>query len=267
MTTPRNITDLSGDGLRVDLAGHVAVVELRRPPANFFDEGLVRAVADAVTGLGDDPRCRVIVLCSEGKHFCAGADFGDDGDFTAASRPETSGRLYREAVRIFRAPKPIVAAVQGAAVGGGLGLACAADFRVTEPGGRFAANFSQLGFHPGFGLSVTLPRIVGVQKAADLFYSGRRVRGTEAVDIGLADRLTEPGTVRTAAVEWAQEIARSAPLAVRSVRATLRAGLADEVEAAVAHELREQQRLWSTEDSAEGIAAGLARRAPRFTGR
>ncbi|MYQ69056.1 enoyl-CoA hydratase/isomerase family protein [Streptomyces sp. SID4950] len=253
--------------MRVDLAGGVGVVELRRPPANFFDEPLVRALADTLTALGRDPQCRVIVLCSQGKHFCAGADFADGGDFTPESRADTSRRLYQQAVRIFRAPKPVVAAVQGGAIGGGLGLACAADFRVAEPGSRFAANFSQLGFHPGFGLSVTLPRVIGAQRAADLFYTGRRIGGAEAVDIGLADRLAEPGSVRTTAMEWAQDIARAAPLAVLSIRATLRAGLADAVEKAVVHELAEQQRLWATEDSTEGIAAGQARRPPRFNAR
>ena len=83
----------------------------------------------------------------------------------------------------------MVAAVQGPAVGGGLGLALVADFRVACSEARFSANFNRLGFHPGFGLSVTLPRVVGMQKAAYMFYSGRRVQGEEALAIGLADRL------------------------------------------------------------------------------
>jgi len=106
---------------------HVATIELRRPPNNFFSMPVIGGVADAVEQLDEDPRCRSIVLCAQGKHFCAGADFSSD---TAPGRSYTTEELYAAAVRIFRGSKPIVAAVQGAAIGGGLGLALAADFRV-----------------------------------------------------------------------------------------------------------------------------------------
>jgi len=251
--------------LSVTLDGGVALLEIHRPPANYFDEALVGAIVEAARSLDADSRCRVLVLCSEGKHFCAGADFGAGGGF-GSDRVAVSERLYRRAVQLFRTEKPIVAAVQGSAVGGGLGLACAADFRVADAGTRFVANFARLGFHQGFGLSVTLPRIVGPQVAADLLYTGRRVGGEEAVRIGLADRFAEPGRQRETALAWAREIAAAAPLAVTSIRATLRAGLADQVEEALTHELSEQSRLWSTEDCAEGIAASLERRAPVFRG-
>ena len=131
---------------------HVATVEIHRPPANYFDAALIRALADAYEALDADRACRAIVLCSEGKHFCAGANFG-----AAASSPADEPRsLYRQALRLFAAATPVVAAVQGAAVGGGLGLALSADFRVASPASRFTANFARLGFHHGFGLSVTL---------------------------------------------------------------------------------------------------------------
>jgi enoyl-CoA hydratase/carnithine racemase len=250
----------------VTLDEDVAVLEMHRPPANHFDEQLIGQLVEAAQALDEDDRCRVLVLCSEGKHFCAGANFGDGGGF-GEDRVAVSERLYRRAVQLFRTAKPVIAAVQGAAVGGGLGLACAADFRVADPGTRFAANFARLGFHQGFGLSETLPRLVGPQAAADLLYTGRRVGGTEALRLGLADRLAEPGGVREAAVAWAREVAASAPLAVRSIRATLRAGLADRVEAALAHELTEPARLWGTADCAEGIGASLERREPVFSGR
>ena len=243
----------------------VGLLEMRRPPANYFDEQLIGQIVDAALELDDDPRCRALVLASEGKHFCAGANFGTDGGFDA-DRVAVSERLYRRAARLFDVQTPVIAAVQGAAVGGGLGLACAADFRVADASTRFVANFALLGFHHGFGLSVTLPEIVGRQTAADLLLSGRAVRGEEAVHIGLADRLAEPGRQREDALAWARTIAASAPLAVRSIRATLRADLADRVRAALEHELSEQARLWATRDCAEGIAANLERRAPVFRG-
>jgi enoyl-CoA hydratase/carnithine racemase len=175
--------------------------------------------------------------------------------------------IYRHAVRLFRCPLPIVAAVQGAAVGGGLGLALVADFRVASAQSRFSANFNRLGIHPGFGLSVTLPRVVGPQQAALLFYTGRRIGGGEAHAIGLVDVLAEGEGLREAALSLASEIAQSAPLAVMSTRATLRRGLADAVAAATEHELAEQHKQFATEDFAEGVKAMAERRLPMFRGR
>lgn len=252
------------DEVGVTDVGYVTVIEIRRPPANYFDYDLLRAIADACETRQRERTCRAIVLCAEGKHFCAGANFGsgslqDDRDAEAA-------RLYREGIRLFSVELPIVAAVQGAAVGGGLGLACAADFRVASSASRFHANFSALGFHHGFGLSVTLPRIVGPQRARDLLLTSRRIGGEEAFGLGLVDRLVEPGRERDGAIELAGMLASRAPLAVRAIKQTLGTNLASDVAAALEHELREQQRLWSTRDSQIGIAAGLAGETPVFCG-
>jgi 2-(1,2-epoxy-1,2-dihydrophenyl)acetyl-CoA isomerase len=250
--------------LSVTVGDGVALLEIRRPPANHFDESLIGRIVDEARTLDGDRTTRAIVLASQGKHFCGGADFGS-GAF-AADHVNEAERLYRKAAQLFEIRIPIVAAVQGTAVGGGLGLACAADFRVAEPDSRFVANFARLGFHQGFGISVTLPAIVGRQKATDMLLTGRRVSGAEAERIGLADRLAEPGRVRETAVDLALQIAAAAPLAVRSIRATLRGDLASQVQAALDHELAEQKIHWSTKDSAEGIKASLERRTPVFTG-
>src|SRR4029079_13312071 len=138
-----------------------------------------------------------------------------------------AGHLYLEAVRLFRTAKPIVGAIHGAAVGGGLGQALVPDVRVTCPQARFCANFTRLVCHPGFGLTVTLPELIGPSKAALMFHTGRRFTGEEAFAMGLADVLVAQDRVRAAATELATEIAHSAPLAVVATRATLRAGLAD----------------------------------------
>jgi enoyl-CoA hydratase/carnithine racemase len=250
--------------LAVTVEDGVALLEMRRPPANHFDEALIGAIVDAARALDDDPSCRAIILASEGRHFCAGADFGS-GEF-AQDHVDAAARLYRSAARLFDVRTPMIAAVQGTAVGGGLGLACAADFRVAEASSRFVANFARLGFHQGFGLSVTLPELIGRQAAAHMLLTARRVGGDEAARIGLVDRLAAPGGLRAAARELALEIAAAAPLAVRSIRATLRADLAERVRRALDHELAEQKVLWATKDSAEGIAASLERRAPVFRG-
>ncbi len=239
----------------------VATVELHRPPNNHFDMALVRSLADAFEALDEDPACRAIVLCSEGRHFCAGADLSPDGMDTGPRH------LYEEAVRLFATRTPFVAAVQGAAIGGGLGLAMAADFRVASPEARFSANFSRLGFHHGFGLTVTLPAAIGQQHALDLLYTGRRVAGEEAFRIGLCDRLTPAEQLRAEARALAAEIAASAPLAVRSIRETMRGDLADRARVALVRELAEQQRLNQTEDFREGVRSTAERRLARFTGR
>ena len=167
----------------VQKTGHVTLVEIRRPPHNFFDVALIKELASAFEALDADAECRALVLAAQGKAFCAGADFGgDDSDGSALLSGPTPGaaHLYIEGNRLFRTKKPIVAAVHGAAVGGGLGLAMVGDLRVTCPEARFCANFTRLGFHPGFGLTVTLPAVIGPSKAALMFYTSRRVSGEEA---------------------------------------------------------------------------------------
>ncbi|MCY4658092.1 MAG: enoyl-CoA hydratase/isomerase family protein [Gammaproteobacteria bacterium] len=251
---------------------HVATIEIQRPPHNFFDVLLINQIADALKVIDEDRNMRAVVLASQGKSFCAGANFGSsddqpaDADFTEKGFQTRTGSLYEEGVRLFRAKKPMIAAIQGAAIGGGLGLALVADFRVAAPEARFAANFVKLGIHPGFGLSVTLPAIIGQQAANLMFMTGRRVKGDEAFSMGLVDELVDVGSVRARAQALAAEIAENAPLAVLSVRATARQGLADRIKIATDHELAEQQRLRSTEDSKEGIKAVAERRRGNFIG-
>jgi 2-(1,2-epoxy-1,2-dihydrophenyl)acetyl-CoA isomerase len=270
---PVGFTQKFGD-VAVDVHDdHVAVAEIGRPPDNYFDAALIGSLADAYEWAEAQAGARAVVLCSAGKHFCAGADFTgrspDSGPEQAspAGAGNYAGDLYAQAARLFRARLPVVAAVQGAAVGGGLGLACSADFRVASPAARFAANFARLGLHQGFGLSVTLPAIVGQQHANLMLYTGRRLKGEEAAETGLADLLAEPDGLRAAAYGLAAEIAASAPLAVRSIRSTQRAGLAERVTAAMAAELAEQDKLRLTADFAEGVRASAERRPPRFESR
>jgi len=238
---------------------HVGVVCLHRPPNNYFDAALVTQVASAYEELAGSGWCRAVVLASEGKHFCAGLDFSGGSGQNVAD-------LYAGALRLFAAPLPVVAAVQGAAIGGGCGLALSADFRVACVRSRFSTNFSRLGFHHGFALTVTLPAAIGNQAAADLLLTGRRVGGEEALRLGLCDRLAPDDEVRSWAVDYAQELAAAAPLAVRAIRATLRRGLVEAAREAMELERIEQVRLRDTADFAEGVRAASERREPRFVG-
>ena len=248
-------------GVSLDAESHVGIVEMQRGPNNYFDVNTLSAMADGVDDLASRG-ARCVVICSEGKNFCAGADFTGD-----AGKVATRGlHVYDVAARLFRSSVPMVAAVQGSAIGGGLGLAMAADFRVGAPSTRMAANFALLGFHQGFALSVTLPRVAGEQHAADLLFTGRRLDGATAHAIGLLDHLVDEDDVRPRAVALAAEIAASAPLAVASIRATLRGDLAERAVAAMAHERSEQDRLQRTADFREGVRAVAERRPARFRG-
>jgi enoyl-CoA hydratase/carnithine racemase len=261
MTAPRY-----GD-VSVEVKDYIATVEIHRPPHNFFDVQLIRDLANAFNTLDEDPACRVSILCAEGKSFCAGANFANRNATGVEPGAEKRNPLYSEAVRLFSCKKPMIGVIQGAAIGGGLGLALVPDFRVVSPEARFAANFVKIGFHPGFGLTHTLPRLVGVQKANLMFLTGRRITGGEAFAWGLADLLVEPDRLRVAAAELAAEIAENAPLAVNSTRATVRRGLAEAVQAQTDLEFVEQDWLMRTEDHREGIKAVSERRPGRFVGK
>ncbi len=259
----------SYDNIGITVTDKVAVVEIQKGPNNFFDTQLINNLADIFEACDEGDKVRAIVLCSEGKHFCAGNDFSSAArnEERADRTPGAPNPLYAAATRLFATGTPVVAAVQGAAVGGGFGLAVMPDFRVACPEARFTANFVKLGFHPGFGLTHTLARIIGHQEAHKLFLTGRRIGGEEAHRIGLVDVLTDRDSLRDEAIRLAAEIAENAPLAVRSVRATMRAGLAEAVQTQTDHENAEQYRLQQTEDHREGVRAVAERRAGNFVGR
>jgi enoyl-CoA hydratase/carnithine racemase len=240
---------------------HVGTVELHRPPNNFLNISVLRDVVAALTELDREPDCRAIVLRAAGKHFCAGRDF------TAPRLPgDDPGDIYAEAGRLNDLDTPWIAAVQGAAIGAGFGLALCADFRICSPRAYFTANFVQLGLHAGFGMTVTLPRVVGLQKATELLYSSRKVSGAEAHTLGLVDQLVDEDSLQRQALAFAASFAAAPPLAVRAMRATMRSGLAEQFRAATRHEVQEQARLTGTADYREAAAAARERRPGRYTG-
>lgn len=253
--------------IKVTRDGHIATVELQRGPNNFVDIRLIAAIGDAYDELGADPEVRCIVLCSDGKHFSAGANLAervkDDGDTITQ---EAQRHLYQEAHRLVGNTTPVVAAVQGAAVGAGIGLALTADFRVACPEARFSANFARQGYHPGFGTTYTLERLIGPQKATWMHLTGERVGGEDALAMGLCDWLVPQDQVRAKAIEVAQEIAISAPLSLTATRRTLRQGMLEAFRAATYAEAFEQNLLRPTHDFKEGVKAMNERRTPDFKG-
>ena len=247
----------------------VATVIIDRPPVNSMSVDLMRDLGDALEELGKDGATRAVVLATRGKVFCAGADLTRRADeIGIAARADSPGTnpLYDQAVRLFSTELPIVAAIQGAAVGAGLGLAMVADIRIATPEARFTANFVKLGFHPGFGLTYTLPRLIGRGPAEVMFLTGARLDAQEALRIGLVNEIVLEKDLLSAAQTHAASIAQNAPLAVRSTRKTLRADLAACVRAATDREFEEQLWLMKTDDFREGVKAVNERRPGDFKG-
>jgi enoyl-CoA hydratase/carnithine racemase len=249
------------------VTGHVGEIRFAKPPLNYACPELLRGIADAIDLFDADPEVRCLLLSSEGRNFCAGADLAGDETIVSGDGMAAIGQLYVQAHRIFSRRKVMVAAIQGGAIGAGLGLALTADFRVAGTGARLSANFVRLGFHPGFALTHTLPRLVGQQRAAWMMLSAARIKPDEAAAWGLVDRVSTGEDPLDEARAMAAELAANAPLALLAVRQTLTAGLAEAVKAATAHEHAEQTALKATEDYAEGVASVFARRDARFVGR
>ncbi|MBL8554392.1 MAG: enoyl-CoA hydratase/isomerase family protein [Phenylobacterium sp.] len=253
-----------GEHVKVAVDGNVALVTIDRPPHNHVSVDFMKDLADAFDAIDAETVVRCSLLQAQGKNFCAGADLvrteGEGG--LGAVNP-----LYDQAVRLFSAQKPIVAAVQGAAVGAGLGLVVVADFRIASPDAKFAANFVKLGFHPGFGLTHTLPRLIGPVKASLMCLTARRVKAEDALAWGLVDEVVPLEDLRAAALTLAREIAENAPLALVATRKTMRGDLAAAVRAQTDKEAVEQGILRKTEDYAEGVRSVAERRVGNFVGR
>jgi enoyl-CoA hydratase/carnithine racemase len=255
-----------GENVSVALDGrHIAIVVIDRPPHNHVTPELVSDLADALESLDGENDCRAVVLATTGKVFCAGADLASK--LTDSDDMSTVRALYEQAVRLFQIRAPIVAAVQGGAIGAGLGLALMADFRIATPQARFSANFVKLGFHPGFGLTHTLPRLIGHQRAQLMFLTGRRIKPEQALEWGLVDEIAPSEGLMEAARGLAREIAENAPLAVTATRKTLRGDLAEVVRAQTQLEFGQQAILRVTDDYREGVQAVSERRPGNFAGR
>jgi enoyl-CoA hydratase/carnithine racemase len=248
--------------LQISLEQYIATVEFSAGVMNFLGVPLLEQLVSAWEWADNEPECRVILLCSAGRVFSAGANFMDfmEGDEI------TPAPLYQLALRLFKGTTPVIAAIQGAAVGAGLGLAMVADARVAGPKAKFLANFVKLGFHPGFGLTASLPRVIGAQHTGTMLMSAKSIGADEALQIGLVDECAEEDTLRATARARARLIAHNAPMAVQSVRQTLREPLVAAVASALEHELETQLKHFRTEDFSEGVRALLEKREPQFTG-
>jgi len=244
--------------VRLDRIGSVACLALDRPPHNFFDIAMLEEIAAILAQCERDPEVRVTLLMSKHKNFCAGADFGE-------GRRHDPEPIYTAATKLLRRTKPLIAAIGGAAVGGGLGLALTADLRIGDDACWFQANFTRIGISAGFGISFTMPRVIGPQRTRDLLLTSRRVPSREALAIGLLDRLVEAGTLHDAALALATDIAANSPAATSASLRLFGHDDADRFAAAVTRELGLQRPLFAAPDFDEGVRASAERRTPQFS--
>ncbi len=258
----------------LNIEGHVATITLNQPDRlNPMSPELIEDLPGVVAAVRADRDVRAIVITGAGRAFSAGADFRtlmgliqDSGLEGIAGVHAGISKLYAAFLPIDEIEVPVVAAINGHAVGGGLGIALLADIRIVSEDAKLGANFSRLGIHPGLGISHRLIRAVGHEVASELLFTGRLIRGREAAEIGLCRRALPTAEVLPAALELAAEIAASAPLAVRAIKATLRTAGDEDVSSVIQTEAMAQAILSQTADAAEGIQAQMARRTPEFKG-
>jgi enoyl-CoA hydratase/carnithine racemase len=246
--------------------GAVAVLTLNRPPVNALSAGLA-AELEAAVGRAADPAVRAVVVTGS-PHFAAGADIGELKAAATGSddTPPASG-LSQALFALEALPKPTIAAVRGFALGGGLELALACDFRYLAEDARVGLPEIKLGIYPGAGGTQRLPRLVGLGKAREMIYSGRHLRAAEALTIGLADKVVPADDLVAAAMEYAATLAKGATVAIGAAKRAINATLGLSMEAGLEVEAAGFAACLGTEDAREGLAAFLEKREPTFEGR
>lgn len=247
----------------------VFTVTLNRPDnRNSMTPELLDAFAVAIAHAKADRDARCVLITGRGPCFSAGADFKAGVQRSEHGTPSAASfAMYEPFLSVLDLEVPVVAALNGHAVGGGFGLALVCDIRVANRSARYGANFAKLGLHSGMGISHTLPRLVGPAVAAELLYTGHLVDGARAEALGLVNHAVESELVLEKAETIAREIAGAAPLAIRGMKAALRKGSANEIREAARTEAYAQAESLATEDAREGMAALLEKRTPDFKGR
>jgi enoyl-CoA hydratase/carnithine racemase len=252
--------------LQVEREESWAVITLNRPPANAINEQLVRELHAAVGSFEADDTVRSLIITGAGDRiFCAGADLGSafSGGSVDAFIRFGNGVLRR----IERYPKPVIAAINGHALGGGCELAMACHFRLLKETARMGQTESNLGIIPGYGGTQRLPRLIGRTKALEFLILGTQVPAAECLALGLVNRLSKEGETLNDARALARQIARRAPIATRLLIEAVDDGLEAPIDQALEIETRAFMKTLRTEDAAEGIQAFFARREPAFKGR
>jgi 2-(1,2-epoxy-1,2-dihydrophenyl)acetyl-CoA isomerase len=268
------LIDSGGQGmvlLDLDDSG-VGRLTLNRPEAaNGMSVPFLRALYDALMRCHSEPRLRVLVVSGAGPNFCAGGDikdFASKGEGLPDYLREATSWLQISVSALMRLNAPVVAAVHGfAAGGGGFGLVCAADLVVAAESAKFLPGATRAGMAPDAGVSVTLPRLVGLRRAMNLVLTNPILSAEEALDIGLVNQVVPDAELTEAADRLAATLAAGAPLALAASKRLLWDGVGRSVETGLPDEARTVSELSGTADAREGLAAVIERRRPVFTGK
>ncbi len=256
--------------------GEVVVLTFNDPARrNAMTEAMGRALTAKVAELARDASLRAVVLTGAGRAFSAGGDLAmieakgaagraAPGGATRARNQQEMEAFYRLFLSVRELPCPTVAALNGAAIGAGLCVALACDLRLAAEDARLGLNFARLGIHPGMGATWTLPRLVGPARAAELLYTGRILDGQEAARMGLVNEVVPALQLAGRALALAQELAASAPVAVRGAKQALARSAVASLDDQLAFEAARQAECYETNDLSEGIAAVREKREPRF---
>jgi len=256
------------DAVIFEIKDKIAIITLNRPEnRNSMDYILLPAFEKCIKQVKEDKSLRCIIITGTGKSFCAGADFKSNILGTENKLPnEVFMDFYRPFLSIQEIEVPVIAAMNGHAIGGGFGLALICDIRIANNNAKYGANFARLGIHPGMAVTYMLPRIIGLPKAMELLFTGRLITGDESEKIGLVNYSVNKEDVLDKALELAQEIALSAPTAVRMIKRSVFRGLEWNPAFAAEYEAHCQSRTFEMKDAKEGILALLEKRKPDFCG-
>jgi 2-(1,2-epoxy-1,2-dihydrophenyl)acetyl-CoA isomerase len=250
----------------VDRRG-VGTVTLNRPQSlNALDTATLAELDAVLARAWREVSIRCLVLTGAGRGFCAGADVKE----WSAARPEEDSwvqRMHQLMPRLYRLPKPVIAAVNGVAVGAGFDLALAADLRIASTEARFGSVYVNVGYCPDGGASFLLPRLVGPGRAAELIFTGRIIGAEEGNRVGLLTALVEPDSLAATVDEWAARLAAGPTVAIGLAKENVRENATLSLEAALRNERRSGELCAATTDHAEGLKAVVEKRAPAFTGR
>jgi enoyl-CoA hydratase/carnithine racemase len=246
-----------GELVRVEIDQLVATLRLNRPPMNALDSALTGDLMAAARQVGCDPAVRAVVLYGGERLFAAGADIKELADTDYARMTSYSSRLQDALNAVAEMGKPVVAAVTGVALGGGLELALCADFRVLGESAQVGQPEILLGLIPGAGGTQRLPRLIGPARAKDLIFSGRFVRAAEALEMGLADQVVPDDRVHSAARELAARYAAGPPIALAAAKHAIDAGLGTDVRTGLEIERLGFAGLFATEDARTGMRSFL----------
>jgi enoyl-CoA hydratase/carnithine racemase len=255
------------DPVLLSVDGGVATVTLNRPEAmNAWNPAMAAGLDEALRTCDGDDAVRAVVLTGAGRAFCAGADLRGGGDTFKPRRGGRVGRSTAEAIWPFQVRKPVIAAINGHAIGVGVTLPLTCDIRFVAEDAKLQFAFVRRGVLPELASHTLLPRVIGFSRAADLLLSGRQFSGREAAELGLASRALPAAEVLPAALEKAREFALAAPLAVAISKQLLWEGMALDAPAMMKREGPPFAQLGAHPDTREGIAHFLEKRAPRWTG-